>query len=56
MFYLGKGLQLSGLVTASWAFVAGVFGNDVAAELTLLGIAVVAFVMGSLILRRFRSD
>ena len=55
MFYLGKALQLSGLVTLVWAFIAGVWGGDMYGELLLLGAGAAAFGLGSLVLRRGRS-
>ncbi|MGD8375992.1 MAG: hypothetical protein PVF68_07620 [Acidobacteriota bacterium] len=52
MFYLGKFLQLSGLVTATWAFVVGVWGRDMSGELTLLAIGSGVFLLGSFLLRK----
>jgi len=52
MFYLGKLLQLSGMVTAAWALVLGVQTQDMYRELLLLGIGAGVFVLGNLVLRR----
>ena len=52
MFYLGKLLQLSGMVTAAWALVLGVQTNDMYRELVLLGTGAGVFVLGNLVLRR----
>jgi hypothetical protein len=52
MFYLGKLLQLSGLVTLIWALVVGIGGNDMNGELALLAIGGTVFLLGSLALRR----
>jgi hypothetical protein len=52
LFYLGKFLQLSGLVTATWAFVVGVWGRDMSGELTLLAIGSGVFLLGSFLLRK----
>lgn len=52
MFYVGKLLQLSGLVTASWAFVVGVWGDDMTGELTLLGVGAGVFLLGTFVLKR----
>ena len=55
MFYLGKTLQLSGLVTLAWAFVLGVWADDMYGELLLLAVGAGVFGIGSLMLRRNRS-
>ncbi len=55
MFHLGKALQLSGLVTLVWAFIVGVWGDDMSGEMLLLGLGAAAFGLGSLVLRRGRS-
>jgi hypothetical protein len=52
MFYLGKLLQLSGMVTAAWALVLGVQTQDMYGELLLLGLGAGVFVLGNLVLRR----
>ena len=55
MFYVGKMLQLSGLVTLGWALVLGAWGQDMYGELTLLAVGAIVFALGSLALRRGRS-
>ena len=55
MFYLGKLMQLSGLITASWAFVVGVSTGDATRELTLLGVGAGVFLLGSFVLKRAQS-
>ena len=55
MFYLGKILQLSGMVTLVWALVLGVQGRDMYGELVLLALGAVVFGLGSLALRRSGS-
>lgn len=55
MFYLGKLLQLSGMITLVWALVLGVSKNDMYAELSLLAVGAVVFGLGSLAVRRGRS-
>lgn len=52
MFYLGKILQLSGMVTLVWALVLGIGGHDMYGELLLLGVGAGVFGLGSLVLRR----
>jgi len=54
MFYLGKALQLSGMITLVWAFVVGFWGNNMYRELSLLGLGAGVFVLGSLLLKRGR--
>ena len=55
MFYLGKALQLSGLVTAPLALAVGIGGDDMNGELLLLVIAGGAFLLGTLLVRRSES-
>jgi len=55
MFYLGKLLQLSGMVTAAWALVLGVQTDDMYGELLLLGVGAGVFLVGNLVLRRGRD-
>ena len=52
MFYLGKLLQLSGLVTLAWALMLGLWAGNQYAELLLLGLGAVVFGLGSLALKR----
>ena len=52
MFYVGKILQLSGMVTLVWALILGVQGRDMYGELALLALGAVVFGLGSLVLRR----
>ncbi len=52
MFYLGKILQLSGMVTLAWALMIGVQGRDSHSELILLAVGAAVFVLGSFVLRR----
>jgi hypothetical protein len=56
MFYLGKLLQVSGMVTVIWAFVVGVWGGDSQGELMLLGLGATVFLLGVLVLRRSRPS
>jgi hypothetical protein len=52
MFYLGKTLQLSGLLTLAWALILGVRERDAYGELTLLAVGALVFVLGSLAAKR----
>ena len=52
MFYLGKTLQLSGMLTLAWALVRGIQERDAFGELTLLAVGALVFAMGSLALKR----
>ena len=56
MFYLGKLLQVSGMVTVVWGFVVGVWGQDSRGELLLLGLGAGVFLLGVLVLRRSRPS
>lgn len=55
MFYLGKLLQLSGLVTLVWALILGLWGQDMYGELLLLALGAAVFGLGTLAVRRGRS-
>ena len=52
MFYLGKTLQLSGLLTLVWALILGVQERDAFGELTLLAVGALVFVLGSMAVKR----
>ncbi len=48
MFYLGKTLQLSGLLTLAWALILGLNERNAYTELSLLAAGAVVFALGSL--------
>ncbi len=52
MFYLGKTLQLSGLLTLVWALILGVKERDAFGELSLLAVGALVFALGSLAVKR----
>jgi hypothetical protein len=52
MFYLGKTLQLSGMLTLIWALFLGVKERDAYGELMLLALGALVFALGSLALKR----
>jgi len=52
MFYLGKTLQLSGLLTLFWALILGVKERDAFGELTLLAVGALVFMLGSVVVKR----
>ena len=52
MFYLGKTLQLSGLLALVWALFLGVKERDAFAELTLLAVGALVFFLGSVAVKR----
>ena len=52
MFYLGKTLQLSGLLTLVWALILGVKERNAFGELTLLAVGGLVFLLGSLAVKR----
>jgi hypothetical protein len=51
LFYIGKGLQLLGLVWAPYALYVGVTGQDSRKELMLLLVAAFQFILGYLLIR-----
>ena len=52
MFYLGKTLQLSGLLTLIWALILGFKERDAFGELTLLAVGALVFALGSVAVKR----
>jgi hypothetical protein len=52
LFYLGKFLELNGLVLLGFGLVWGVLREDMKGELTLLGIGVGVFLAGYLLERK----
>ena len=50
-WYLGKGLQILGLLTVGFALVVGLRTEDSKQEITLLSMGAVEFLMGLLMLK-----
>jgi hypothetical protein len=52
LFYLGKFLELNGLVLLGFGLIWGVVREDMKGELTLLGVGVAIFLAGYLLERK----